>query len=782
VARSLHALGLLLLFTGDRAGALSAFQEQRDLAAALEAQSPTDAVRVQLAFGHNGIGFVLFDTGKWAEALDAFRNALAIYQKLPEAGQYFIPDQGPTFGLQMQAGVYESIGNVLPALGKRADGLESRRKALDILQKLANANPDSISVQKYLAMFHMNMGRFLAGEPEEALTEYGKALAILQKLAGANPAVSLFQELLTRCHGSMGSSLSDTGKPEEAMAAYLDALAISAKLVNANPSVPYYQSLLTMASTSIGLASVRLRKTGKSAEAMEAQLKALAIYEKLVNANPTRPDYQSWVAMAHNERGLALAHQKRFAEALTAFDTGLAIRQKLAEANPKNTAYATALGDSHARRGGVLVRTGQPSKAAADLRRAVELWPNVAALDPDTRLERFRALALLAGLGGDPKSGVTKAEAGTFAEQAVVALDATVKAGAARSDELKEPEFDALRGREDFKKLLAELDVTSANKLGMELLLAGKPDEAAEAYLKMLAVTQRLVDANPKNLRYLQLQLALAHRMGGWSFLVAGKPDKAMEAFLKGLAVTERLVDADSKVPDYQSLLGQAYIDIGNMGFLLSPTGKPEEAIEACRKALAITQKLPDANPAIGGYQVYLADAHNILGGLLARQQRFAEAFAALDAGLAICQKLTKSNPNNTLYVALLGYSFAYRGAARVRSGQPAEAAADLRQAVESWAKVPPLDALMRFNRSGALALLAGLGADAKSGVTKAEAAAFADQAVASLRDAFSHGWGWLDKLKDPDFDALRDRDDFKKLLTEVEAKTQAKQPSPEKE
>src|SRR5262249_38309494 len=48
VARSLRAVGLLLRSTGDPAGALSAFQEQRDLAATLEAESPTEAVRTQL--------------------------------------------------------------------------------------------------------------------------------------------------------------------------------------------------------------------------------------------------------------------------------------------------------------------------------------------------------------------------------------------------------------------------------------------------------------------------------------------------------------------------------------------------------------------------------------------------------------------------------------------------------------------------------------------------------------------------------------------------------------
>jgi hypothetical protein len=43
-----------------------------------------------------------------------------------------------------------------------------------------------------------------------------------------------------------------------------------------------------------------------------------------------------------------------------------------------------------------------------------------------------------------------------------------------------------------------------------------------------------------------------------------------------------------------------------------------------------------------------------------------------------------------------------------------------------------------------------------------------------SFFDAFSAGWGWPDELKEPDFDAIRGRDDFKKLVAEVEAPNKA--------
>jgi hypothetical protein len=82
-----------------------------------------------------------------------------------------------------------------------------------------------------------------------------------------------------------------------------------------------------------------LSKMGKREEAMVACGKTSDICQKLVDANPTVPDYQTDLAKAHNNLGRLLAREKRFAEAFTAIYAGLAIRTKLVEANPKTTEY-----------------------------------------------------------------------------------------------------------------------------------------------------------------------------------------------------------------------------------------------------------------------------------------------------------------------------------------------------------------------------------------------------------------------------------------------------------
>jgi tetratricopeptide (TPR) repeat protein len=194
-------------------------------------------------------------------------------------------------------------------------------------------------------------------------------------------------------------------------------------------------------------------------EAAEADGTALDIMQKLVDRNPAINFFQDKLANFHINNGRALDRQKRFPEAFTALEKGLLILEKLAKADP---AFNREFGESHAFRGGARVRAGQPAEAAADLRRAIELWANLPSRDLEIQVERARAQALLAGLGGDAKSGVTKDEARTFADQSVAALAGAVKTGWAFPSELTEPDFDALRGRDDFKKLVADVEAKAS--------------------------------------------------------------------------------------------------------------------------------------------------------------------------------------------------------------------------------------------------------------------------------------------------------------------------------
>jgi eukaryotic-like serine/threonine-protein kinase len=457
VARSLMRVGDLLRRTGDTAGALAAFEEQREIAMAAETKASTDASRTVLALSHHAIGTVLAANGKSEEAIESYRKALAIRQELADT-------KAAVIQLQLDLSLtHTNIGILLAQVGRLEEARVSYRKAWAITQKLFAANPGHAGPVHLLALQigYMSDLEMKAGKPKEAMTMLRPLLTAEQALADANPAVIEFQVLLGNTQNGLGVMLRDMGKPTEALQMHQKALAIRRKLADANPAVTGFQSDLALSHVNV---ANMLERIGKPEEALAEFGKALAIQQKLADTNPTVTAFQDRLAEGHNYVGRLFVRQERFPEAFTALAVGLSIRQKLVQADPKRSEYAIHLGDSHASRGWARVRFGQPSQAAADLRRAVELWAKGPADDLEDQFERSRALALLAGLGRDAKSGVTKAEAAAFADRAIASLRYGFSAGWGWPDAVKEPDFDALRERDDFKKLLAEREAKAGPK------------------------------------------------------------------------------------------------------------------------------------------------------------------------------------------------------------------------------------------------------------------------------------------------------------------------------
>jgi serine/threonine-protein kinase len=240
VAHSLTKVGRLLWETGDEVGALTTFEQARDLAERLEVDAPTDAVRSVLAQSHNSVGYALYSTGKSVEALAAYQKSLAIRQKLADANPSVTE-----FQVAMSSS-HNNIGDLLRDTGRPAEALEAHGEALAIVQKLANANPADATIQMNLAGTYNNFGKVLSQteKPQRALEAQRQALVIRQRLAEASPAVTQYQIDLAWCYDQIGDLLSKTGKPAEAEAEFRRALEIRKKLADDNPKVPGYRSRL----------------------------------------------------------------------------------------------------------------------------------------------------------------------------------------------------------------------------------------------------------------------------------------------------------------------------------------------------------------------------------------------------------------------------------------------------------------------------------------------------------------------------------------------------------
>jgi tetratricopeptide (TPR) repeat protein len=404
LARSLRMVGRVQSATSDNVGALAMYEEARRVAEGLVADDPSDAARAALAQSHHNIGMVLERINRPQAALAAYREALALRQKLADANPAVTQFQSDL------AYSHNNIGVALQRAGQTQAVLAAHEKARAIRQELAGAHPAVIVFQQDLAYTHNNIGvvLYLRGQTQAALKAYQAALAVHQELAVVYPAVTDFQTGLSHCHYNIGLSLSTTGHPGEALAAHE---------------------------------------------------RARVIRQKLAEANPAVTDFQSELARSHSEIGKLLARKGLWDEAAASFRQARAIRQKLAEANPTISLFQRELASSRSQTGILQRRGGQPADAAASFRQAIAMLERLPTRSPVDHYGLACYHALLAGVAAEPGSGMTTAEDRDAADRVMAALRRAVAGGLCNVAHMRaDTDLDALRSRPDFQQLLKELE------------------------------------------------------------------------------------------------------------------------------------------------------------------------------------------------------------------------------------------------------------------------------------------------------------------------------------
>jgi hypothetical protein len=137
-------------------------------------------------------------------------------------------------------------------------------------------------------------------------------------------------------------------------------------------------------------------------------------------------------------------------------------------------------------------------------------------------------------------------------------------------------------------------------------------------------------------------------------------------------------------------------------------------------------------------------------------------------------ERLVAENPTSTLYRSHQAWAFRRRGLARGASGEPAGAAPDARRALALYAGVPSRSGQDSFNEGCCHVLLAALAGRDGARVSAVQGEAETARPRAVLRKTV--GMGYRDRRfrTDSTLDPLRERQDFKKLLEELERKSPA--------
>jgi tetratricopeptide (TPR) repeat protein len=404
VARSLGSVGWLLVENGDPSAGLNAFEAQRDVAMALESESPKEAVQIVLARAYVGIGNVFYNAGKEADGLAMYEKARQLQQTLSE-------DYSTKTQIQSDlAKIHGYISGALLQMGKSAESLASVQAARAVQQKLADADPTSTEFQSELAKSYYAIGfhQYRLGKTADGLVSVQTSLTIIQNLCRDHPASTEFEFRLALCHQIIGEMLYNTpGKLSDGLASARSAQSLLQKLADDHPSVPKYRSELIFCRT---LEADTLRRMGRLDEARASCLAAIVDAEVLVRDMPTIKDRRVYLAWSQRVLGM--------------------IR----------------LGD------------GDVAQATNDIRRALELFDGLSIRSGELWFETACCHAMLSALAGAEGSGVPIADKPVEAGKALVMLKKALDLGYRAETFRTESALDSLRESDDFQRLMAEID------------------------------------------------------------------------------------------------------------------------------------------------------------------------------------------------------------------------------------------------------------------------------------------------------------------------------------
>jgi serine/threonine protein kinase/tetratricopeptide (TPR) repeat protein len=486
---------------------------------------------------------------------------------------------------------------------------------------------------------------------------------------------------------------------------------------------------------------------GEQEEAVAGYRRAVALLEPLAKNETKTVEYRERLAACYHNLGILLTDIGRATEAESSFRSSLALHEELARDFPAERRHQAHVAGNYVDLAVHLKEQNKLPEAEAVSRKALEMLEPLAAQQAEWQYTRMLARARsnhaqLFRLRGRPEP------AEEYYQQAIEAQRKLVA------------EFPTLHGlRRDLADSCTGLAIVSA------ILLKGSQAEAA--FGESLALRKKLAEDYPKIQQYRQELASVLHDFGlYWHHLA--KYEQARSYYGQAADLQRALVAEAANVPRYQRELLRS---LEHLGVLEWEDRQLPEAEKAWREAVNVGAKLVAAAPGPPEYRLALA---TVLGRLAAQQNRtgkFADAVELLqrarphvDAALAAAPKDRAFRQcYRDLLITLAQSYLGMRDHSRLVP--VAEELADCRfdRATDAFIGASMLATCMQLAGNDA-----ALSSERRQELTDD----YARRALVLLRRAVADGFKGAAQLGvHPDLAPLRDRDDFRKFLAEIDAK-----------
>ena len=567
---------------------------------------------------------------------------------------------------------------------------------------------------------------------------YGKLGALLGKESDLASRRALWQ-----ANYEVAELTGKVGKPGDALSAHEQVLAARLTLAAETQADPDIRADVARSLTAVG---GLLETTGRTGEAEVTYRKAESLLVELITTIEEAALARVVLADCRSRLGSLLHSTDRDDEALAVYRLARADQEALAAAPGATAESRRDLSDTISRVARLLEATGKSSEAAAEFREALEIQQSLADDNPAVTDFQSRLANSHNSLGNLLRNTGKVSEA-----------DAELREALAVQQKLADDNPAVTQ----FRSNLAN----SYNSLGYLLLNVGKLSDAEAEYRKALAVQQKLADDNPAVTQF-RNSLALSHNNLGWLLDQTGKAVEAEAEYRKALAIQQKLADDNPAIPMFQRNLANSLLGIG---WQRAQAGKMDEAIGYYTREEAIRLKLAEASSAMPENRDYLANCQTNTADVLRRSGRLVEALAACERSLAVREPLVAAHPEVPFYGAGLGESYLRLGQVRFDMADPAGAAAAWRRACAKYERIESLSGEQTFFHACCHAGLAGLAGRPGSGVSAAQGADQALEAMAVLRRAVAMGYRNPDTYRtELALEPLRNRPDFRALMMDL--------------
>jgi serine/threonine-protein kinase len=432
LAHTHYSLALLRRRTGPPAAAEENLRQAAEYQEKLAAEFPvTPWYRLALAETRQQLADLFRATGRPQAAEQSLGQAVEALRKLADE----VPG-GPDFRYQL-AGAQFQRAELYRTTGRLPEATAAYRQCVGQGQKLVQDFPTTLAYRRLLAGAASNLAKLLLmqGQVEEADLTLREAAGHFQKLLEAVPAEAEYRRELAGCYANQGSVEARRGHLPEAEKALRTAVRLWEELAGEHPGEAAYA--LHLANGAVALGNL-VRDTGRREEASSWYGRAIAALGP--GEAPRDAAARQVLGTAHWVQADELAQLGRHAEAVPHWERAVAL-----DGGANRTLLRTFKALS-------LARAGKPAEAVAE----AEALAAAGDVKGETLYDLARACATAGAAARDDPP-----RAGRYGGRAVELLRKAHRAGffkpAANRERLnRDADLEPLRGRADFRQLLAD--------------------------------------------------------------------------------------------------------------------------------------------------------------------------------------------------------------------------------------------------------------------------------------------------------------------------------------